>query len=99
MKSVLGAKYLVFVSSRSVKLRELSFAQFVDFFWESVCFFQFWNDKIHNYVKENIIVNFILQELKNKHTFSKKSTNWAKLSFLNLTEREEKKSDISLPWV
>ena len=29
--SILGAKYLVFVSSHSVKLRELSFAQFVDF--------------------------------------------------------------------
>ena len=35
---VLGAKYLLFVSSRSVKLRELSFAQFV-YFWGKVCLF------------------------------------------------------------
>ena len=67
----LGAKYLVFVSSRSVKFRELSFAQFVD----CVFIFQYLNDKIHNYVKQNIIVNFIIQKLKNKHTFLKKSSN------------------------
>ena len=57
----LGAKYLVFVSSRSLKTRELSFAQL--------------NNKIYNYVKQNIIVNFIIQKLKNKHTFLKKYTN------------------------
>ena len=34
----LGAKYLVFVSSRSLKTRELSFAQFV-YFWGEVCLF------------------------------------------------------------
>ncbi len=34
--------------------------------------FQFLNDKIHNYVLLNIIVNFIIQKLKNKHTFLKK---------------------------
>ena len=34
----LGAKYLVFVSSRSVKMRELSFAQFV-YFLKKVCLF------------------------------------------------------------
>ena len=50
---------MVFVSSRSVKLRELSFA----------------NDKIYNYVLFDIIVNFIVQKLKNKHTFHKKYTN------------------------
>ena len=33
-----GAKYLVFVSSHSVNLRELSFAQFV-YFWGKVCLF------------------------------------------------------------
>ena len=32
----LGAKYLVFFSSRSVKMRELSFAQFVYLFENSV---------------------------------------------------------------
>ena len=37
----LGAKYLVFVSSRSVKMRELSFAQFTYIlFEESVFIFQ-----------------------------------------------------------
>ena len=41
--------------------------------------FQFLNDKIHNYVKKNIIVNFIIQKLKSKHTSFKKYTNWAKL--------------------
>ena len=56
--------------------------------------FQFLNDKIYNYVKQNIIVNFIIQKLKNKHTFLKKYTNWAILSFLVLREREEKKNKI-----
>ena len=37
----LGAKYLVFAFSRSVKMREL--------FQESVFTFQFLNDKIHSY--------------------------------------------------
>ena len=34
----LGAKYLVFISSRSVKTRKLSFAQFV-YFLRKVCIF------------------------------------------------------------
>jgi hypothetical protein len=33
------------------------------------------NDEIHNYVLFDIIVNFIIQKLKNKHTFPQKSTN------------------------
>ena len=37
----LGAKYLVFVSSCSVKLRELSFAQFVYFLGKVCLFFNF----------------------------------------------------------
>ena len=49
--SILGAKYLVYVSSRSVKLRELSFAQFVDLLWKVCLFFN-----------QNIIVNFIIQK-------------------------------------
>ena len=40
--------------------------------------FQFLNDKIRNYVKQNIIMNFIIQKLKNKHTFLK--TEKAKFS-------------------
>ena len=57
--------------------------------------FQLLNDKINNYVKQNIIVNVIIQQLKNKHIFLKKYTNWAKLSSLVLTEQEETKPDIS----
>ena len=34
---------------------------------------------MYNYGKENIIVNFIIQKLKSKHTSPKKYTNWAKL--------------------
>ena len=83
---------MVFVPSHSVKMRELSFAQFVDFFGKECLIFWFLNDKIHNYVKQNIIVNFIIQKLKNKHTSLKKYTNWAKLSSLILTEREETKT-------
>ena len=45
-------------------------------FEESVFIFQFLNDKMHNYVKQNIIINFIIQKLKNKHTLLKKYTNW-----------------------
>ena len=45
--------------------------------------------------KKTTIVNFSIQKLENKHTFPKKFTNWAKLSSLNLTEREETKLDIS----
>ena len=71
----IGAKHLVFVSSRSVKLRELSFAQFVDFLGESLFIFQFLNAKIYSYVLFDVIVNFIIQKLKIKHTFLKNYTN------------------------
>ena len=40
-ENVYVAKYFVFVSSRSVKLRELSFAQFVDFLRKVCLFFNF----------------------------------------------------------
>ena len=30
--------------------------------------FQFSNDKIYNYVLFEIVVNFVIQKLKNKHT-------------------------------
>ena len=42
----------------------------------------------------DIIVNFIIQKLKNKHTFPKKYTNLAKLSSLILSEQEEIKNQI-----
>ena len=32
-------------------------------------------NKTYNYVKQNIMVKFIIQILKNEHTFPKKSTN------------------------
>ena len=32
---------------------------------------QFLNDEMHNYVKQNIIVHFIIQKLKNKYIFLK----------------------------
>ena len=44
-------------------------------FEESVFIFQFLDDKMHNYVKHNITVNFIIQKLKNKHIFLKKYIN------------------------
>ena len=59
------------------------------------------NDKIHNYVKKNIIVNFIIQKLKSKHTSLKKCTNWANLIYFSLIlrEREEKKNQIFCTFV
>ena len=51
LEEVMGAKYLFFVFSRTLKSRELSFAQFV-YFLRKVCFFQFLKDEIHNYVKK-----------------------------------------------
>ena len=92
----LGAKYLGVFSSCSLKMREkyISFAQFVYFLME-VFYFSILNDKIHNYMcQKKLIVNFIIQKLKSKHTSIKKYTNWAKLIqfFLNLREQEEKKT-------
>ena len=45
-------------------------------FGESVFILQFLDDKIYNHVLFDIIVHFIIQKLKNKHTFLKKSRNW-----------------------
>jgi regulator of replication initiation timing len=38
-----------------------------------VFIFQFLNEKMHNYVKENTTVNLNIQKLKKKNTFSPKS--------------------------
>jgi hypothetical protein len=54
-----------------------------------VFIFQFLNGKIYNYVLFDIMVNSIIQKLKNKHTFPK---NYTKLSSTILTEREETKT-------
>ena len=40
--------------------------------------FQYFNEKMHNYVLFNAFVHFIIQKLKNKHTFLK--TEKAKFS-------------------
>ena len=56
----LGGKYLVFVSSRSVKLRGFSFLSL----YKSVFIFHFLNVKMYDYAKQNIIVNSIIKKLK-----------------------------------
>ena len=53
----LGGKYLVFLSSRSVKMRGFSFLSL----YKSLFIFQFFNVKMYNYDKQNIIVNFIIK--------------------------------------
>ena len=61
LKKELGTKYLVFFYSRSVKMR-VSSAFSVCIFLRKVCLiFNFLNDKMHNYVKQNIILHFIIQ--------------------------------------
>ena len=54
--------------------------------------FQFLTDKMHNYVKQNIIAHFIIQKLKNKHTFLKNIQTDKAEEPLFLTEREETKT-------
>ena len=44
-------------------------SQFVYFLRKVCSFFIFLNDEMHNYVKQNITVNFIIQKLKNKLIF------------------------------
>ena len=55
--------------------------------------FQFLNDKIHNYVLFDIIVNFVIQKLKNKHTFLKKPQKVAKLSKAKFSRFEGTRGD------
>ena len=57
-------------------------------FEEIVFFFQFFNDKIHNYVLFAIIVHFNIQKLKNKHTFIQ--TEKAKSSHFDRTRGDKK---------
>ena len=49
-----------------------SLKKFVGALWGAKYLFQFLGDKMPNYVKHNITVNFIIQKLKNK-SFSSKS--------------------------
>ena len=53
-----------------------------------LCFFQFFNDKIHNCVLFAIIVHFNIQKLKNKQTFIQ--TEKAKPSHFNRTRGDKK---------
>ena len=55
--------------------------------------FQFLNDKIHTYVLFDTIVNFIIQKLKNKHTFLKKPQKVAKLSKAKFSRFEGTRGD------
>ena len=54
--SIYGGKFLVFLSSRFVKLRDSSAFSVCIFFEENVFIFQFLNDEIHSYVLFDIIV-------------------------------------------
>ena len=51
--------------------------------------YKFLNDKIHNYVLFDIIVNSMIQKLKNKHTFLKNIQTEKGEEPLILTEQEE----------
>ena len=64
----LGSKYFGFFSFRSLKTRE----KYISF--AQLVLFS---------CSKNIIVNFIIQKLKSKHTSLKKYTNWAKLTDQN----------------
>ena len=91
----------VFFSSRSLKKREkyISFAQFVYFLREVCLLFSFWMIKFTIMFFDgqlcffdgqlcffDIIVNFIIQKLKSKHTSLKKYANWAKLIYFSRFE-------------
>ena len=97
-----GAKYLVLSPLIPSKWENLALLSLYTF-WGKCVYFSIYNDVFLTYfffmiscriLCKNIIVNFIIQQLKNKHTFLKKYTNWAKLSSLVLTEREDTKPDI-----
>ena len=60
--------------------------------------FQFLNEKINNYVKQNIIVHFIIPKLKNMHTFLKNIQTEKAEESLILTEQEETKTKYFAPY-
>ena len=66
VETVLGAKYLVFLSSRSVKMRDSSAFSVCILFEESVFIFQFLNNKMHNYALFDVIVHFVIQKLNDE---------------------------------
>ena len=66
-------------------------------FEKKVFILQFLNDKMHNFVKQNIIVQFIIQKLKNKHTSFKIIQTEKAEEPLILTEQEERKTRYFAP--
>ena len=74
------------INKLSSKRSELTFLRKLCLFFKCQ-----WQNKTY------VIVNFIIQKLKNKHSFPKKSKNWGKLSSLNLTKQEETKSKYFAP--
>ena len=65
--------------------------------YKSLVIFQFLNVKMYNYGKQNITVHFIIQKLKNKHTFLKNVQTEKAEEPRILTEREETKTKNSPP--
>ena len=61
-----GGKYLVFVSSRSVKMRGFSFLSLHAFWGKCVYFSIFWRKCT---ILFNTFVHFIIQKFKQQHTF------------------------------
>ena len=59
--------------------------------------FQFLNDEMHNYVKQNLIAHFLIQKLKNKQTFLKNIQTEKAEETLILTYREETKTRYFVP--
>ena len=55
----------IFLKTEKAKFSRREFLYFL----RKLCFFQFFNDKIHNNVLFALIVHFNIQKLKNKHTF------------------------------
>ena len=85
-KRALGAKYLIFVSSCFVKMRELSVAHFVCFLGRVFLFFNFWMIKFTIMSNKNITVNSIIQKLthfpQKLYKLSKAKFSWQEKSAL-----------------
>ena len=60
-----------FLKTEKANLRELSFLSFEG----SAFIFQILNNEMHKCVKQNILVHFIIQKLKDKHILLKKYRN------------------------
>ena len=72
----------------------LSFLSLYTFWGKCVYFFEFLNNEIHSYILFDIIVHFIIQKLKNKHTFLIKYTNWESLGISHFDRTRGEKNQI-----